>query len=85
MRLCDDTRGALAQADEFFAAENMRWCGADLVRDVEGRWHVVDTTVQWTLHNYSECLFFRSGEPTGKKGNETWDVLIDELEAGAFQ
>jgi glutathione synthase/RimK-type ligase-like ATP-grasp enzyme len=84
VELDEMSSGALDAADRFLAAENLQWAGVDLIRGENGVWYVIEITVRWTLNNFYEASFFRDGQPTGNKGDKTWDTLIDELEAGTF-
>lgn len=81
-----ELEGALATADAFFAAEDQKWCGIDMVFDhEEQRWLILETTVGWTLHGYYECEFYEKGKGfTGRMGNEVWPVVLDQMEAGVF-
>jgi glutathione synthase/RimK-type ligase-like ATP-grasp enzyme len=76
-----ETEAVLAAADEFFSANDLRWCGIDLVRDpLDDRWRVLETTLGWSLKSYADCAFF--GTPY--RGSQMFRVLCDEIEAGAF-
>lgn len=76
---------AFCTANAFFAAQEMKWCGIDLVRSPSGDWKVLETTVGWTMHGYADCMFFKhDGEPMMRTGRDVWDVLIDQIEAGVF-
>jgi glutathione synthase/RimK-type ligase-like ATP-grasp enzyme len=65
-----------------------RWCGIDLVRDLgTGRYLVLETTTGWSFDGYVDCRFFRYDRiwtETHRHGRDTWDVLLDEIEAGRF-
>lgn len=75
------TASAFHYADYFFTRERFTWCGIDLVFDRElSRWMVLETTVGWTLEGYVDCRFF----PDGRYGGSIWDVVLDEIEAGAL-
>jgi glutathione synthase/RimK-type ligase-like ATP-grasp enzyme len=71
---------ALAVSNQFFAQEDQKWCGIDLVKDESGRWYVLETTVSWAPHGYYECQFIG----TNMMGTQIWPVLLDEIEAGVF-
>jgi len=80
---------ALKVADTFFRAENMQWSGIDMVRDTNGRWYILETTVSWTMNAFYECGFMKNGgamgwNTTGVMGDKIWHVLLDEIEGGAF-
>lgn len=76
----EDAQQALAVANMFFAQENMNWCGIDMVKDAQGKWYILETTVGWTLHGYYDCEFIGDR----RKGDQVWSVFIDEIEAGVF-
>jgi glutathione synthase/RimK-type ligase-like ATP-grasp enzyme len=87
IKFMDDTLAApLAKANEFFAAENFKWCGIDLVYDHDDKnWMVLETTVTWTLAGYADCAFLNAeGEQSGMFGRDIWQVLIKQLERGVF-
>jgi hypothetical protein len=79
---------ALSEANRFLEAESFKWCGVDLVKDHQsGRWLILEVTVSWTLSGYSECAFIDcSGAPEimPAMGTDIWGILLDEMEAGAF-
>src|SRR5690606_22304929 len=67
-------------ANEFFAAEDFRWCGIDIVRDREaGRWVVLEVTAAWptpaNIHRFAL---------TRRPMSEFWTVVCEEIEAGVF-
>jgi hypothetical protein len=78
----------LSEANRFLEAESFKWCGVDLVKDHQsGRWLILEVTVSWTLSGYSECAFIDcSGAPEimPAMGTDIWGILLDEMEAGAF-
>jgi hypothetical protein len=82
--LDEDVANALKYANQIFAEQDTRWGCLDLLRLPDGKWTMIETTVSWTLHGFYESGFFRDGQPTGKCGDKIWDVLVDEIEAGAF-
>lgn len=86
--LTSDLQDALRFANEFFAAEQIAFGGIDVIRDGKGRWTLLELTVGWTLHSYYECAFIENvGDrwiATADKGTRVWDVLLDEIERGAF-
>lgn len=73
---------ALAWADEFFRVEDIRYGSIVVVKDAEGQWKMQDLTLSWHRSFYANELtrFVRSGRP----GAEMWDVLLDNMDAGAF-
>lgn len=85
-----DILGALRTADSFFRAEGFNWAGVDLVKDqANDRWAVLETTVSWTLSGYAESAFMDCSGDHPKvmpiMGAGIWEVLLDELEAGAIK
>lgn len=79
--LAGEAAGAFEAGAEFFAANDMRWCGIDLVQQA-GRWRVLETTIAWTLPAYAPCVYH--GDPEKRHGSAQWEILLDELEAGIF-
>lgn len=73
-------------ANAFFMREGIGWGGVDIVYDkVNKRWRLLEVTVAWTMHHYSECRFIDfNGFVLGPKGDSIWSMLISEMEAGSF-
>jgi len=81
-----EVMNALAKAEVFFRAERFKWCGIDMVFDkANGKWLIIEVTVGWTMHSYNECEFIENFKPTGRKGSDVWNVLLDEMEKGSFE
>lgn len=84
----EEVLAALHFSNDFFTAEDFKWCGIDLVKDEKGRWYVLEVTVGWTLHGYYECMFIDCSERQPKlmdrQGFDVWQILLDEIEAGIF-
>jgi hypothetical protein len=84
-KMTDEIASALDYSDAFFKQENMPWCGIDLIWDkAKARWYILECTVGWTLSGYNDCAFFDGDRTTGKMGGDIWEVLVAEVEAGAF-
>ena len=83
----EEVSSALTFSDCFFRHERFDWCGIDLVRDAD-RWYVLETTVGWNMGGYIDCVFWQKTSsgwaPTNRTGRDIWEVLIDEIEGGAF-
>lgn len=76
--LDEESAAVLEAANAFFAAAVAGWCGIDLVRDdTTGEWRVLETTTGWP------DAFNERGVFIGHAGR-IWDVLIEEIESGAF-
>lgn len=67
-------------ANAFFAAEDQRFSGIDIVRDHEaGRWVILECTVGWPLgKNHMHKTV------SGRPWSEFFDIILDQIEAGAF-
>lgn len=78
--LCRHTKAVLHTAKDFFDAFGLKWNGIDLVRDTDGEWKVLETTLGWSLPAYQECEYFG----TNYKGKDIWGVLCDALKRGVF-
>lgn len=67
-------------ADSFFAAEQMPFCGIDVVRDHDGgQWRLLECTTAWPLGKMDQHRFV-----SGRSGAEFWALVIDQIEAGAL-
>ena len=78
--LCRHTKAVLHTAREFFDAFDLKWNGIDIVRDTDGEWKILETTLGWSLPAYKDCEYFG----TKHKGREIWFVLCDGLKRGVF-
>jgi len=59
------------------------WCAFDILQDGNG-WKLLETSLRWPWPSPGDCdnaVFFNGG----KTWIDMWDVLIDEIEAGAFE
>jgi hypothetical protein len=67
-------------ANQFFAEERQSLCGLDIVRDHEaGRWVVLESTSGWPLPKPGHHKTV-----SGRPWEEFFDIILDEIEAGAF-
>lgn len=73
-------------ANDLFRREGIMWGGVDIVYDkAKGCWRLLEITVAWTMHHYTECAFIdMSGHATKIKGESVWSTLVSELETGSF-
>lgn len=81
------TESLLAYAETVFAALGTRWCALDILRDGAG-WRLLETSLAWPWPSPGDCnngIFFAAGSlAPGRRWIAMMDVLIDELEAGAW-
>lgn len=84
--LTHEMESALAYANEFFAAEGIKWGAVDLMYSkTDVRWFLLDLTVGWNMPAYYDGTFFTAeGKPTGQTGLDVWEVLLGEMGTGAF-
>ena len=69
-------------AEAFFQQSGTKWCALDILKDGDG-WRLLETSLAWPHPSPGECNnapFF----PNGRKWIDMWDVLLDELESGAW-
>ena len=74
----------LDYADQVFAAIGSKWCALDILKDVDGSWKLLETSLAWPWPSPGDCdngTIFRSG---GKKWIQMFDVMFDQLQAGAW-
>jgi len=83
--------GVLRWAHSFCEHYDMRWVGLDIVRDaLTGQWQLLETTLAWNLRakgaNEARAVIDEHGNPhpKGYHGRDQWDLLLDEIEQGAF-
>lgn len=80
----DVPEGLLEFADSFFQEAATRWCALDILHDKEAAaWRLLETSLAWPHPSPGRCndgRFWLSG----KRWEEMWDVLLDEIEAGVF-
>jgi hypothetical protein len=91
-QLNDQSLAALDFAHDFFTDEDIKWGCVDIIYDKKRERHfVLECTVGWTMHAYSDCAFFEwdaqagAWANEGRTGADTWNVLLDEIEAGSFK
>ena len=73
----------LDYADRFFRHAGTKWCALDILRDGED-WKLLETSLAWPWPSPGDCdngTIFRSG---GKRWIDMFDVMFDQLEAGAW-
>lgn len=63
-------------SDAFFAAHGLTWCGIDVVLD-GGLAVLLEVTCSWPLKAFHLHRFV-----SGRKGEDFWPVVLDEIEAG---
>ena len=80
----DELDSLLEYSDRVFAAIGSKWCALDILKDVDGSWKLLETSLAWPWPSPGECnrgTIFRS---KGRKWIEMFDVMFDELERGAW-
>lgn len=79
-----ETESLLEYSDKVFAAIGSKWCALDILKDVDGSWKLLETSLAWPWPSPGRCnegAIFRSG---GKKWIDMFDVMFDQVEAGAW-
>lgn len=67
-------------ANRFFAEEGFNFCGVDIVRDHDaGEWRIVEMTASWPTKNNAAHTTV-----SGRNWGEFFDIILDEIEAGAL-
>lgn len=83
MDLDDETESLLEFADSFFDHAGTKWCALDILRDGD-KWRLLETSLAWPWPSPGAC----NGAPLfgskDKRWIQLWDVMFDELEAGAW-
>lgn len=81
--MTDELESLLDYSDRFFAHAGTRWCALDILKDGD-QWRLLETSLAWPWPSPGRCnegAIFRSG---GKVWLEMFDVMFDQLEAGAW-
>lgn len=82
--MSDELESLLEYADRVFEVIGSKWCALDILKDVDGSWKLLETSLAWPWPSPGDCdngTIFRSG---GKKWIQMFDVMFDELERGAW-
>jgi len=75
----------LEYSDRFFAHAGTQWCALDVLRDGD-QWRLLETSLAWPWPSPGRCndgAMFRA--KPGRKWINMFDVMFDELAAGAWQ
>lgn len=81
--MTDELESLLEYADRFFTHAGTKWCALDILKDGD-EWKLLETSLAWPWPSPGDCnngAIFRSG---GKKWIDMFEVMFDELEAGAW-
>lgn len=86
--LDSETESLLAYASDLFDALGTKWCAVDILRDGDGSWKLLETSLAWPWPSPGDCnngIFFARGkfEP-GRRWIEMMDLLIEQAEAGVW-
>lgn len=82
--MTDELESLLAFSDRFFAHAGTRWCAIDVLKDGD-QWRLLETSEGWPWPSPGRCnegTIFRSTK--GRKWIEMMDVMLDEIERGAW-
>jgi biotin carboxylase len=81
--LDDKLESLMEYADVVFADIGTKWCALDILESRDG-WKLLESSLAWPWPSPGDCdngTIFRSG---GKKWIQMFDVMMDELERGAW-
>lgn len=81
--MTDEVESLIDFADRFFAHAGTKWCAIDVLKDGDG-WKLLETSEGWPWPSPGRCnegTIFRS---KGRKWIEMFDVMLDEIERGAW-
>lgn len=82
--MTEELESLLAYSDRVFDDIGSKWCALDILKDGD-EWKLLETSLAWPWPSPGRCnegTIFRS--PKGRKWIEMFDVMFDELEAGAW-
>lgn len=81
--MTDEVESLIDFADRFFAHAQTKWCAIDVLKDGDG-WKLLETSEGWPWPSPGRCnegTIFRS---KGRKWIEMFEVMLDEIERGAW-
>lgn len=87
--MSEELESLLDFCDAWFKKANTRWCAIDVLKDLstpQQPWRLLETSLAWPWPSPGRCndgTFFGSTKK-GRKWIDMFDVLFDELEAGAW-
>ena len=82
--MTDELESLLEYADRVLDAIGSKWCALDILKDVDGSWKLLETSLAWpwAADSYADATMFRSTK--GRKWKDLFDVMFDEYQAGAW-
>lgn len=82
-RKTNEVESLFAYADEVFDAIGTKWCALDVLKDVDGSWKLLETSLAWPWPSPGDC----NNAPifgSSRKWIEIWEVMFEQVQAGAF-
>lgn len=83
MEIDDEIASLLEFSRRVFTDIKTRWCAIDILKDQQGQWKLIETSLAWPWPSPGDCdnaPFFG----TNRRWREMWEVMFDEFEAGAW-
>jgi hypothetical protein len=75
--LTDDIQSVIAFARAIAKRENIHFAGFDFIRS-GSTWYLMKLIAAWSMRRWAGARFF----PDGRKGDQFYEVLLDEIEKG---
>jgi len=79
----DEVESLFTYADEVFADIGSKWCALDILKDTDGTWKLLETSLAWPWPSPGDC----NSAPifgSSKQWIQIWDVMFEQVAAGAF-
>lgn len=83
-QLDPQTESLLAYCTRLVAALGTRWCALDILKVDHDEWRLLETSLAWPWPSPGDCMQAPFFGDTRRRWKEMWELLLDELEAGAF-
>ena len=82
--MTQELESLLEYADRVLANIGSKWCALDILKDVDGSWKLLETSLAWpwAADSYADATMFRSTK--GRKWAQIFDTMFDEVERGAW-
>lgn len=84
MKVDAEMESLLAFSKQFFELAETNWCAIDVLKDADGDWKLLETSLAWPWPSPGDCddaPFF--GTPHQWRG--MWDCMFDAVEAGVWR
>lgn len=88
VELTDEIRSLLHYSQRVTDTIGSKWVALDILHHPTNGWRLLETSLAWPVGSFNEAKFWHDRLGTllasGRDWGQLWEVLFDELEAGAW-